>query len=66
MMTPREVEVADLLAFGMSNKQIGRQLRIAEGTVKSHVSAILRHYQVERRTAAAIAHVSRDQRRPAP
>ncbi len=37
----RQLEVAECLARGLSNKDIGTQLRIAEGTVKNHVHAVL-------------------------
>lgn len=40
-MTPREREVVDLIAEGMSNKLIARRLRISTHTVKSHVRNIL-------------------------
>ncbi len=40
-LTPREMEVLRQLPKGRSNKEIGRQLGIAEPTVKSHVSSIL-------------------------
>jgi DNA-binding NarL/FixJ family response regulator len=36
-LTPREIEVMDLVAEGMSNKAIGRRLRISLHTVKSHL-----------------------------
>lgn len=41
-LTPREVEVMELLAAGRSNRYIARRLFIGEGTVKSHVTHILR------------------------
>ena len=40
-LTSREIEVLRLIAVGNSNKQIGDQLRIGEGTVKTHVTNIL-------------------------
>lgn len=40
-LTSREIEVLDLIAEGQSNSQIGRQLGIAESTVKQHVAVIL-------------------------
>ena len=39
--TERELAVLRLLAVGRSNKEIGRELALAEGTVKNHVSTIL-------------------------
>src|SRR4051812_38285902 len=54
-MTAREREVLSLLCEGMSNKSIARQLGIARGTVKVHVTKILKALSVETRTQAVIA-----------
>jgi DNA-binding NarL/FixJ family response regulator len=40
-LTPRELEVLQLLAQGLTNRGIARQLRISEHTAKFHVSALL-------------------------
>jgi DNA-binding NarL/FixJ family response regulator len=57
-LTPRQREVLALLARGMSNKEIARALRIAEGTTKIHASGVLRVLGVRNRTeAAAIAKI---------
>ena len=40
-LTPRELEVLQLMARGLTNRQIGRQLKISEHTVKFHAAAIL-------------------------
>jgi DNA-binding NarL/FixJ family response regulator len=40
-MTKREREIMNLIAEGMSNKEIGQRLQIATYTVKSHVHNIL-------------------------
>lgn len=53
-LTSREVEVLELIAEGMINKQIARQLYISEKTVKNHVSNIFRKLNVSDRTQAAI------------
>jgi DNA-binding NarL/FixJ family response regulator len=53
-LTPRELEVAELLDQGLSNKQIARRLCIELRTVKNHVHHILEKYQVHRRVDAAI------------
>jgi DNA-binding NarL/FixJ family response regulator len=39
-LTPRELEVLDLLAEGLSNKRIAARLKISDQTVKFHVAAI--------------------------
>ncbi|MBC7991661.1 MAG: response regulator transcription factor [Rhizobacter sp.] len=40
-LTAREHEVLGLMRLGISNKEIGRQLNVAEGTVKAHVREVL-------------------------
>jgi DNA-binding NarL/FixJ family response regulator len=40
-LTAREKEVLELMRLGISNKEIGRQLGVAEGTVKAHVREVL-------------------------
>lgn len=54
-LTERETAVLRELAAGLSNVEIGRQLHISEGTVKTHVAAILRKLEVRDRTQAAVA-----------
>lgn len=56
-LTPREIEVLDLLAQGLPNKQIARQLVISEHTVKFHVSSIYTKLGVTNRTEAVRAGV---------
>ena len=51
-LSPREVEVLQWVAAGKSNKEIGAQLFIAEGTVKTHVKNVLEKLNVVGRTAA--------------
>ena len=53
-LTRRQTDVLGLLAEGLSNKEIGRRLALSEGTVKLHVTAVLRKFQVNNRTRAAI------------
>lgn len=52
-LTAREREIAALLADGLSNKLIGRRLRIAQPTVKNHVHNILAKWDVQSRGAVA-------------
>jgi DNA-binding NarL/FixJ family response regulator len=55
-LTPRELEVLDLLARGLTNGQIGKQLYISTKTVSVHVSNLLAKLGASGRTeAAAIA-----------
>jgi len=51
-LTPRQNEVLSLLARGMSNKEIARELKIAEGTCKIHTAALLRAIGARNRTEA--------------
>ena len=54
-LTQRQWQVLALLIQGKPNKLIGRELDLAEGTVKVHVTAILRALHVSNRTQAAVA-----------
>jgi len=51
-LSPRELEVLQSLASGRSNKEIGVQLFISEGTVKTHVASLLAKLGVAGRTSA--------------
>jgi two-component system nitrate/nitrite response regulator NarL len=53
-LTPRELEVLDLLAQGLSNKQIAGRLAISEHTAKFHVNAIVGKLGAQSRTDAAV------------
>jgi len=53
-LTPRQREVLSLLGQGKSNKEIARVLQLAEGTVKLHVTAILKALKVNNRTRAVV------------
>ena len=50
----RERQVLDLIAEGLTNRQIGGQLDLAEKTVKNYVSGLLAKLGMERRTQAAV------------
>lgn len=54
-LTERQAQVLALLVQGKSNKLICRALDLAEGTVKIHVTAILRALNVSNRTEALVA-----------
>jgi DNA-binding NarL/FixJ family response regulator len=53
-LTAQQFRVLKFLAEGMLNKQIADSLGISEGTVRAHVTAILRKLRVSTRTQAAI------------
>jgi two-component system, NarL family, nitrate/nitrite response regulator NarL len=52
-VTPRELEILQLVAEGMSNKEIGKRLWITEGTVKNHVHNALEKLHMKNRIQAA-------------
>jgi DNA-binding NarL/FixJ family response regulator len=52
-LTPREIQILQLVADGLSNKEIGGRLSITEGTVKNHVHNALEKLQLENRIQAA-------------
>lgn len=54
-LTAREIEVLQLLATGLSNRDIGSRLFISETTAKFHVGNILRKLEVSRRAEAVYA-----------
>ncbi|PRB83815.1 response regulator transcription factor [Pseudomonas sp. MYb185] len=54
-LSPRQVEVAELLAQGLTNYQISCELGISENTVKLYVSQILRATNMHNRTLLALA-----------
>lgn len=54
-LTSRQRQILQLLSVGYTNKEIGLRLRLAEVTVKMHVSAIFRALGVANRTQAVIA-----------
>ncbi len=52
--TPRQRDVLRLLAAGKSNKEIARELDLAEGTVKIHLAAVFRALNARNRTEAVV------------
>ena len=53
-LTARETDVLNLLSQGLTNRQIGEQLHLAEKTVKHHMTVILQKLHVRTRTEAAL------------
>ena len=54
-LTDRQADVLKLIRQGLPNKSISRRLQLAEGTVKVHVSAVLKALGVRNRTQAVVA-----------
>lgn len=52
-LTPTEARILDMIAEGLTNRQIGERVHLAEKTVKNYVSTILAKLQVSRRAEAA-------------
>ncbi|MFD9894915.1 response regulator [Amycolatopsis sp. NPDC059027] len=61
-LSPQEKRVLDLIADGLTNRQIAAELYLAEKTVKNYVSSLLHKLGFERRTAAAVYAANRRQR----
>lgn len=51
-LTPREIDVLEMLGSGLGNKAIAKQLQISEHTVKFHISSIFQKLAVSTRTEA--------------
>lgn len=58
-LTTREVEILEMLAKGLTNKEIGRVLNISDNTVRNHVVNIIEKLDVSDRTEAATAAIQR-------
>jgi len=58
-LTPRELDVLELLAKGMTNKEIATELVITVRTVKFHVSSIMRKLEAGNRTEAVLTAAER-------
>lgn len=56
---PRELEVIDLVAQGLSNKEIAGKLYLSEGTVRNYLSAILDKLELRDRTQLAVFYLRR-------
>jgi two-component system, NarL family, response regulator DevR len=53
-LTPQERRILELITKGMTNRQIGGELFLAEKTVKNYVTSILSKLGMQRRTQAAV------------
>ena len=53
-LTPRELEVLDLMALGRTNQEIAQQLIVAPGTIKAHAASVYRKLDVANRTEAVM------------
>jgi len=53
-LTERELQVLELVARGLSNKEVGAQLNLAEKTVKHYLTSVLQKLHVRSRVEAAL------------
>jgi len=53
LLSPRQLEVLELMAKGLTNREIGSVLQISPGTAKVHVAAVIKALDVTNRTEAA-------------
>ena len=58
-LTARELEVLELLAKGLTKKEIGNTLTISDNTVRNHVISIIEKLEVSDRTEAATFAIQR-------
>ena len=59
MLSPRERRILELIADGLTNRQIGAELFLAEKTVKNYVTSLLHKLGFSRRTEAAVYAIER-------
>ncbi|MBR0688302.1 response regulator transcription factor [Bradyrhizobium manausense] len=65
VLTDRERQIMRLVAEGLSNKQIGRRLNIADTTIKVHLHHIFQKLEISNRTELAALAISQNDRGPA-
>lgn len=58
VFTPRELEIIESVAEGLSNREIAEKLFISEGTVKNYISGILEKEQLSHRTQLAVYYLT--------
>ncbi len=58
-LTHRELQIMQLVSEGLSNKEVGRQLNVSDGTIKVHLHHIYQKLAISNRTALASLVVSR-------
>jgi two-component system, NarL family, nitrate/nitrite response regulator NarL len=60
VLTDRERQIMRLVSEGLSNKEIGRRLNIADGTIKQHLHHIFQKLEISNRTVLAALAISQD------
>ena len=64
VLTEQERKILELIGEGLTNRQIGERMYLAEKTVKNHVSSLLSKLGLQRRTQAAVLVTEQRQSRP--
>ncbi|MDH2355974.1 response regulator transcription factor [Bradyrhizobium sp. SSUT112] len=65
-LTDRERQIMRLVSEGLSNKEIGRRLNIADGTIKVHLHNIFQKLEISNRTVLAALAISQQDREAGP
>ncbi|MHC4043487.1 LuxR C-terminal-related transcriptional regulator [Bradyrhizobium sp. 23AC] len=65
-LTDRERQIMRLVSEGLSNKEIGRRLNLADGTIKVHLHHIFQKLEISNRTVLAAMAISRSELHAAP
>ncbi|MBW5438014.1 response regulator transcription factor [Bradyrhizobium canariense] len=65
-LTDRELQIMRLVSEGLSNKEIGRRLNIADGTIKVHLHHIFQKLDISNRTVLAALAISQNGQHTAP
>jgi two-component system nitrate/nitrite response regulator NarL len=60
VLTDRERQIMKLVSEGLSNKEIGRRLKISDGTIKVHLHHIFQKLEISNRTVLAAIAISQD------
>ncbi len=66
VLTDRERQIMRLVSEGLSNKEIGRRLNIADGTIKVHLHHIYQKLEISNRTVLAALAISQNERTDIP
>lgn len=53
-LSPRDIEILELIADGMTNREIGQRLYLSENTIKTYILEIFRHLEVKNRIEAVV------------
>ena len=56
-LTPRELEVLEMISFGLTNAEAARRLQVSVHAIKFHLAAIYSRLGVTNRTEAAVAYL---------